>query len=117
MKSTYIASAIFAAVLVTLVILDVGAEEKGRRGHHAEFGGGMIGRLGSHGLGSHGGDPTLGLLRAEEVKKELEITPEQEEALEKLAENSRSDKRPRDGYNERRLLRKCRKIKPIALKN
>ncbi len=51
-------------------------------------GGGGFGTRG----GGRGGDPTMGLLRIEEVKTELQISPDQDEALTKLSEQARGER-------------------------
>ena len=57
-------------------------------------GGGPGGPGGFGGFGGRpgGGDITLGLLRVEAVQTELEVSPEQKEALEKLAEQARGER-------------------------
>lgn len=77
MKRTHLATAIIAVAMVALFTADLLAQEGGRRGRR---GGGPGGR---------GGDPTMGLLRSDEVKVELDITEGQQAALDKLAERSR----------------------------
>jgi len=88
MKRTQLTTAILAAALVALLSSDLAAQEEGRRGR----------RGGQGGPGGRGGDPTLGLLRTDRVKAELEISDEQQTALEKLAdqrrERSAGEKRP-----------------------
>ncbi|TWU49373.1 hypothetical protein [Rubripirellula reticaptiva] len=62
---------------------------RGRGGRGGPGGGGFGGGRGGPGGGTMGGDPTLSLLRVEAVRTELEVSPEQEEAITKLAEQMR----------------------------
>lgn len=73
------------AVLSTSAIAQ--DKEGGRRGGPGGFGGGPGGRPGSFG---GGGDPIIGLLMSEPVRKEIEVMPDQEEALTKLRESASS---------------------------
>jgi Spy/CpxP family protein refolding chaperone len=93
-------SAFLALALLALVTSAGFAQEEGRRGRRGGFGVGPGGR---------GGDPTMGLLRIDEVKAELELTDEQQAALDKLAEQSRSDRTSRQGSNFRDMSEEERK--------
>ncbi len=101
MKPTRITTAIFAVAFVALAASDLAAQQGGRQGRRGGFGGG--------GPGGRGGDPTMGLLRVDEVKAELGITPEQDEALQKLAEQSRSARPAGGGLNFRDMSEEERK--------
>jgi len=98
-------SAALAAVLSCVMMTAAGAQERGRRG------GGFGRGVGGPGMG---GDPALMLLRNEEVQLELQLSPQQKEALEKMAQQSRperpegSDFREMDEDQRREFFEKMR---------
>ncbi|TWU08529.1 hypothetical protein [Stieleria varia] len=78
------------AFLATDVMAQGGGRGPGGPGGRGGFGGGPPG-----GFGRGGGDMSMGLLRIDAVKKELELMPDQEEALKKLeAERPERGERP-----------------------
>jgi hypothetical protein len=89
MKMTRFLMGVCSIALVTMVISDAfGQDEQRRRGgfRGCRPGGGPGG---PGGFGPpRGGDPVLGLLRVQEVRDEIELLPDQEEALRKLAEEA-----------------------------
>ncbi len=87
MKKTRTVIAVLAVAVVALSVSDVLAQGRGGRGG---FGGpGGPGGFGGRG----GGDPTLMLLQREEVREELDLFPDQEQALGKLREQAREEAR------------------------
>lgn len=105
MKLSRYVTGIFALALLALVTSD--ALGQGRRGEggggRGEGGGGRGGApggfqgrggFGGGGFGGRGGggDMTMSLLRMEEVQTELEISPQQKEAIEKMAEQARGER-------------------------
>lgn len=96
MKLTRFVTGLVAVALMALMVCDVhaqgrrGGEGGGRGGPQGGFRGGPPGGFGG-GFG-RGGDNSLFLLRIEEVQTELEISPQQKEALEKLAEQARGER-------------------------
>jgi hypothetical protein len=78
--------------------------DRGRGGDRGgRPGGGAPGGFGGGGMMMMrgGGDPAVALLRSPEVRKELEIKPEQEEALKKIEEQVRNQPREEGGFNPR----------------
>jgi len=90
MKLSRIVTGIFSVALLAFLVTDALGQDQGRRGRGGPPGGGPGGGFGGFGRG--GGDPTMGLLRMDEVKAELQISPDQEEALTKLAEQGRGER-------------------------
>ena len=106
MKLTRIATGIIAVALMALVVNDAVGQDEGRRrggdrGGERGGPGGFRGGPGGFGGGGFGGgrggpgggqtqDPTMQLLRVEAVREELELLPDQEDALRKVEENARS---------------------------
>lgn len=86
-----------ALCVASMSLAAVVAQEAGRGGGRpggfggrpGGFGGGPGGPGGGGPGGALGGDPTVMLLRSDQVREELEISPDQEEALQKLAEQMR----------------------------
>ncbi len=101
MKLSRIVTGLLAVALVAFMVSDTLGQEEGRRGRGGPGRGGPGGgfQRGPGGPGGgpgggfgRGGDITLGLLRVEEVRAELQIAPDQEEALTKLAEQARPER-------------------------
>lgn len=69
---------------------------RGGRGGQRGGGGGMFGggMMGGGMMAGRGGDPIVGLLRIEEVRKEIKVDEEQAAALKKMAESGRDEERP-----------------------
>lgn len=89
MKVSSMVTCLLAVAISSVMVTDVIGQEgrtEGRRGQGRGGQGG--GNRSSRGF-VRGGDPTMGLLRVEEVQAELQISPEQEEALMKLSEKAR----------------------------
>ncbi|EMI19666.1 putative secreted protein [Rhodopirellula maiorica SM1] len=84
MKMKHVAFCLVAVALSALMVGESSAQEGGRRGGDR---GGFGGRGGAGGPGgAGGGDPTFGLLMIEEVREEIELMPDQVEALKKVRE-------------------------------
>lgn len=83
----------FLLCLASMSLAVVDAQDSARSRMSGRFGGGGFGGgpggAGGPMGGALGGDPTAMLLRLETVQEELEITPDQQEALKKLAEQMR----------------------------
>ncbi|QDT09066.1 hypothetical protein [Stieleria marina] len=109
MKISRAATGLFALALLAFIATDVMAQRGGGRpgGDGGRQGGGGGGRGGPGGGGGFGGggfgggrggggggDAVAGLLRIEEVREEIELMPDQEEALEKIASNRGNQERP-----------------------
>ncbi len=98
MKVTRFMTGLLAASLVALLVSSVqaqgqrGGERGGERGGFRGGPGGQSGGFRGGFGGGGGGDNTMGLLRIEAVQTELEISPVQKEALEKLAEQGRGER-------------------------
>ncbi|TWU56494.1 hypothetical protein Poly51_24050 [Rubripirellula tenax] len=91
MRVSFASLRLMAVVLISagLTVAAVSAQD-GNRQRGGGGGGGFGGRPGGGGGGGGmGGDPTFTLLRVDEVRTELEISPDQEEALKKLGEQMR----------------------------
>ena len=92
------------ALLAFMVTGAVGQDQDqgGAGGGRGGAGGGFGGRTGGGGFGggrTGGGDMTMTLLRLEPVRTELEISPDQEEALTKMTEQNRSERPSGDFRN------------------
>ncbi|MCO8121040.1 hypothetical protein NHH03_04765 [Stieleria sp. TO1_6] len=85
---------VFAAILA-FSATDVMAQRGGRPG-----GGGFGGPGGGFG-GPGGGVSVVGLLRIDEVRKEIDLEPAQEEALKKIAEDQPRPERPDFDFRDR----------------
>lgn len=94
------------ALLLTLVATPCFGQG-GRGGRQGGFGGGRQGGGGPGGMGMMGGGMMggdmmlLGLLRIEEVQKEIDLMPDQAEAVTKINEKLREMERPEAGFNFR----------------
>ena len=95
------ATAFLAITLLLLVTTDGLAQEQDRRGRRGGFRGGP---------GGGSGDPTMGLLRDDKVKAELDISEEQQAALDKLADRDRPDLPRRDVASFRDMSDEERKV-------
>lgn len=103
MKVTRFATAVLAVALLALVASDAFAQQPGRRGGGQGGPGGFGGRGGGPGGpggfgGRGGGDMTLSLLQMEPVQTELQIGPDQQEAIGKLVEQSRGERPDRSQF-------------------
>lgn len=104
MKLSRFVTGFVAVALMAFMVSDALAQGQGQgqgRGGRGGPPGGFQGRGGPGGPGGPGfggfggrggGDMTMALLRVEEVQKELEVSSDQKAALEKLAEQSRSER-------------------------
>lgn len=112
MKISRIATALLAVALMAFLATDVMAQRGGGRpgggggqGGPGGRGGGPGGGPGGRGGGGFGfgtpslGQMALGLLRVEEVRAEVELMPDQEEALKKMGEQGRPE-RPDFNFQE-----------------
>ena len=100
-KVTGLLSVALLAFMVTPVMAQ-GRGQGGQGGRGGAGGGGFGGRGGSGGSmfgGRGGGDMTMTLLRIEAVRTELEISPDQEEALTKMQEQGRPERPDGDFRN------------------
>ncbi|MCG8648596.1 MAG: hypothetical protein MI861_02115 [Pirellulales bacterium] len=104
MKLSRTVTGLLAVALLAFMVSD--ALGQGRRGQGGPGGGPGGGGRGPGGFGQRGGpgggfgqrgggDAVFGLLRDEAIKAEIELMPDQEEAIEKLAERSREESRGR----------------------
>ena len=105
MKLSRFATGFVAVALVAFVVSDAFGQDQQRRGGGGRGGapGGFQGRgPGGGGPGGPGGaDMTLGLLRIEAVQTELEVSPKQKEALEKMASQAMEQAREAFAGGER----------------
>jgi hypothetical protein len=98
MKFSRILTGILSVALLAFMVSDTLGKDQGRRGDRGGRGGAGGGQRGGPGGGGQrggqrgGGDPTMQLLRIEEVRVELQIAPDQEEALTKMAEQGRGER-------------------------
>jgi hypothetical protein len=96
MKISRVVTGFLAVALMVLMVSDSFAQERRGGGPPGGFQGrrGPGGGPGFGGFGGRGGSDMMkfGLLRMEQVQTELEISPQQKEALEKLAEQGREDR-------------------------
>ncbi len=97
MKLNRISTAVIAMGFIAILAPTSVAQDSGGRGRGGGFGGGP------GGPGGRGGDPTMGLLRIDEVKAELKVTEEQQQAIDKLAEQTRSSLESGDRPNFREM--------------
>ncbi|WP_442509619.1 hypothetical protein SH528x_001202 [Novipirellula sp. SH528] len=86
MKMKFVAFGLVAVALSAMLIGDAMAQEGGRRGGGDRGGFGGRGGAGGPG-GAGGGDPTFGLLMNEKVREEIELMPDQAEALKKIRDD------------------------------
>lgn len=95
MNITRTSIAIIAIAVVSMTATDLMAQgrEGGRRG----------GFRGRGGFGGRGGDPAIGLLQIEEVRRELEMYPDQTAAIEKMQEQARESRREGGGFDFARM--------------
>ncbi|WP_345325098.1 hypothetical protein [Novipirellula rosea] len=84
MKMRHVAFCLVAVALSALMVGESLAQEGGRRGGDR---GGRGGPGGGGPGGAGGGDPTFGLLMIEKVREEIELMPDQVEALKKVRED------------------------------
>lgn len=104
MKFSRMVTGLLSVALLAFMVSDTLGQDQGRRGgdrgERGERGGGRGGPGGFGGRGGpgggpgggRGGDPTMALLRIDAVKTELQISPDQEAALTKLAEQGRGER-------------------------
>lgn len=96
MKLSRKVTGLLSVALLAFMVTDAVGQEQGRGGRG---GGGFGGRTGG-GIGGGGrGDMTMTLLRLEPVRTELEISPDQEEALTKMSEQNRQERPNADFRN------------------
>jgi hypothetical protein len=101
MKHSRIVTGLLAVALTSLMVSN--ALGQGRRGGGPGGPGGPGGRGGPGGGFGGFGDPIFGLLRVEEVKTEIELMPDQDEAIQKLNERGRDRGQDRDRPNFREM--------------
>ncbi|TWU42829.1 hypothetical protein [Novipirellula artificiosorum] len=95
MKMKHIVASFFAVAALALMVGDACAQggRGGGPGGGGPGGGGFGGRGGGPGGGeSSSGEAMVGLLRIEEVRAECELMPDQEEALKKIQDDSRTER-------------------------
>ncbi len=100
MKVNRFVAPLLAVAMVAVMASSTFAQQPGGRqrgGGQGVGGRGGFGGFGGFG-GGGGGDMTFGLLRLEPVQVELEIAPEQKEALTKLEEQSRGERPERGSF-------------------
>ncbi len=105
MKLSRFVNGFVAVALMAFLVSDALGQDQGRRpggGGRGGAPGGFQGRGGGPGGpgGFGGGDMSMALIRVEEVQKELEVTPQQKEAFEKLAERAREARPDFSGFRE-----------------
>ena len=95
MKISRKVTGLLSVALLAFVVTPVVAQGRGGQGGRGGPGGGGFGSRGGGGSmfgGRGGGDMTMALLRIEAVRTELEMSPDQEEALTKLQEQGRPER-------------------------
>ncbi|MCC9603408.1 hypothetical protein LOC67_22900 [Stieleria sp. JC731] len=93
-----ISMALLCAAILSMIATDASAQRGGRGGGRGGFpGGGFGGPGGPGGFGGFGGGSVLGLLRIDEVKEEIDLLPDQEEAVGKIEEGRPRMERPERG--------------------
>lgn len=99
MKNSRWIVGLLAIGLLAMLTTDVLAQRGGGRGGQ----GGPGGRFGGGGPGGRGGggDMTMGLLRIEAVREEIELMPDQSDALKKLEEQQQSQRGERPDFDFR----------------
>ncbi|WP_372899018.1 hypothetical protein [Stieleria sp.] len=107
MKITSGPMALLFAAILAMVATDVmaqrgGGGRPGGGGGRPGGGGFRGGPGGPGGFGGRGGGSILGLLQVKEVQEEIELMPDQEEAVKKVAENRERVEFPRDFDRENR---------------
>jgi len=100
MKLSRKLTGLLAVALLAFMVTGAVGQDQGRGGRGGA-GGGFGGRTGGSGFGGRtgGGDMTMTLLRLEPVRTELEISPDQEEALTKMTEQNRQERPSGDFRN------------------
>jgi hypothetical protein len=104
MKLSRKVTGLLSVALLAFIVTPAMAQDQGRGqgGRGGAGGGGFGGRTGGGGSmfgGGGGGDMTMTLLRIEAVRTELEISPDQEEALTKMQEQGRPERPSGDFRN------------------
>ncbi len=105
MKFSRFATALLAVALVAMMTSSSFAQQRGQRGGGGPggFGGRGGGGFGGFG-GGGGGDMTFTLLRVEAIQTELQVAPDQKEAITKLEEQSRSERGERIDFGSIREM-------------
>jgi len=100
MKLSRKVTGLLSVALLTFMVTPALAQGRGQ-GQGGRGGGGGFGGRGGGGsmFGRGGGDMTMSLLRIEAVRTELEISPDQEEALTKMQEQGRPERPNADFRN------------------
>ena len=100
MKLSRKVTGLLSVALLAFMVTGAVGQDQGRGGRGGA-GGGFGGRTGGGGFGGRtgGGDMTMTLLRLEPVRTELEISPDQEEALTKMTEQNRQERPNADFRN------------------
>ena len=102
MKLSFGRNIAVTAALLLLVATPCFGQGGGRGGRPGGFRGGPPGGMGMMGGGVRGGDMMLlGLLRIEEVQKEIDLMPDQAEAITKINEKTREARPPQAGFDFR----------------
>jgi hypothetical protein len=114
MKFSRVLTGVLSVAILAFMVSDTLGQDQGRRGGDRgdrggrggagqRGGGGPPGGFGGGGGGGFsrgGGDPTMQLLQIEEVQVELKVSPAQEQALTKVAEQGRGERPDFGGIRE-----------------
>ena len=102
MKISRKVTGLLSVALLAFMVTPAMAQGRGQGGQGGRGGGGFGGRGGAGGSmfgGRGGGDMTMSLLRIEAIRTELEMSPDQEEALTKMQEQGRPERPNADFRN------------------
>ena len=101
MKLSRKVTGLLSVALLAFMVTPVMAQGRGQGGRGGAGGGGFGSRGGGGSMfgGRGGGDMTMTLLRVEAIRTELEISPDQEEALTKMQEQGRAERPDGDFRN------------------
>ena len=100
MKLSRKVTGLLSVALLAFMVTPAMAQQRGQGGRGGAGGGGFGSRGGGSMFGGRGGgDMTMTLLRVEAIRTELEISPDQEEALTKMQEQGRTERPNADFRN------------------
>ena len=100
MKLSRKVTGLLSVALLAFMVTPAMAQQRGQGGRGGAAGGGFGSRGGGSMFGGRGGgDMTMTLLRVEAIRTELEISPDQEEALTKMQEQGRTERPNADFRN------------------
>ncbi len=100
MKLSRKVTGLLSVALLAFMVTPAMAQQRGQGGRGGAGGGGFGSRGGGSMFGGRGGgDMTQTLLRIEAIRTELEISPDQEEALTKMQEQGRTERPSADFRN------------------